>query len=74
MSPIPAMDYERLYRERILRSVTNSTRQDAREFLELAAQVPVTTEIQLWPLEDANQALLDLKHSRIAGAGVLKLF
>jgi propanol-preferring alcohol dehydrogenase len=73
MSPIPAMDYERLYRERILRSVTNSTRQDAREFLELAAQVPVHTEIQLWALENANQALLDLKHSRIAGAGVLKI-
>jgi propanol-preferring alcohol dehydrogenase len=73
MSPIPSMDYALLYRERILRSVTNSTRQDAREFLELAAQVPVRTEIQTFALEDANAALLDLKHSRITGAGVLRI-
>jgi propanol-preferring alcohol dehydrogenase len=73
MLPIPAMDYSLLYRERILRSVTNSTRQDAREFLELAAQVAVHTEIQTFTLEEANSALVDLKHSRIAGAGVLKI-
>jgi propanol-preferring alcohol dehydrogenase len=73
MSPIPEMDYNLLYHERALRSVANSTRQDAREFLELAASVPVHTEIQKFALADANRALQDLKHSRIEGAGVLQI-
>lgn len=73
MSAIPQMDYSLLYRERVLRSVANSTRQDARDFLELAAQIPVRTEIQVFALEEANLALQDVKHSRIAGAGVLKI-
>ncbi len=71
MSPIPPMDYDLLYHERILRSVANSTRQDARDFLELAAAVPVKTSVETFPLEQANQALQALKHSRIDGAGVL---
>jgi alcohol dehydrogenase, propanol-preferring len=73
MSAIPKMDYSLLYRERVLRSVANSTRQDAREFLELAAEVPVQTEIQVFPLEQANAALQDVKHSRLAGAAVLRV-
>ncbi len=73
MSPLPQMDYELLYRERVLRSVANCTRQDAREFLDLAAQAGVQTEIQVYTMDHANRALQDLKHSRIAGAGVLKI-
>jgi propanol-preferring alcohol dehydrogenase len=73
MSPIPEMDYALLYQERVLRSVANNTRPDAREFLELAAQIPLQTEIQVYRLEEANRALQDLKHSRIAGAGVLQI-
>jgi propanol-preferring alcohol dehydrogenase len=73
MSPIPAMDYSLLYRERVLRSAANSTRQDARELLELAAAVPVRTEVNIYPLAEANRALLDMKHSRIAGAAVLQI-
>ncbi len=73
MSDIPAMKYELLYHERVLRSVANSTRQDARDFLELAAKVPVKTEIQLYDLSDVNHALDDLKHSRIRGAGVVRI-
>ena len=73
MSPIPQLDYADLYHERVLRSVANSTRQDAREFLELAAEVPVRTEIELFPLEQANQAIAAMKHSRVRGAAVLKL-
>ncbi|HVP42538.1 MAG TPA: zinc-dependent alcohol dehydrogenase family protein [Terriglobales bacterium] len=73
MSPIPQLDYADLYHERILRSVANSTRQDAREFLELAAEVPVRTEIELFPLEQANLAIAAMKHSRVRGAAVLKL-
>ncbi len=73
MSQIPAMDYSFLYHERTVRSVANSTRQDCREFLQLAAEVPLKTEIQLFPLDQANEALLALKHSQIHGAGVLKV-
>ena len=73
MSAIPAMDYSLLYDERVMRSVANSTRQDCREFLELAAEAQLRTEIKIYPLEQANRALQDLKHSRIEGAGVLKV-
>jgi len=73
MSPIPPLDYSLLYQERVLRSVANSTRQDVREFLELAAEVPLQTEIRLFDLEQANQALQALKKSEITGAGVLRI-
>ncbi len=73
MSALPAMDYRLIYDERILRSVANSTRQDAREFLELAAAVPVETEVETFALDDANAALRALKESRIRGAGVLQV-
>lgn len=73
MSPVPQMDYGLIYEERVLRSVANSTRQDAREFLQLAAEVPVETEIETFALEDANQAITAMKESRIRGAGVLKV-
>jgi propanol-preferring alcohol dehydrogenase len=73
MSAIPELDYSLLYHERIIRSVANSTRQDCREFLQLAADVPLHTEIQVFDLEQANQALQDLKQSRIRAAGVLRI-
>ena len=73
MSQIPALDYSLLYQERTVRSVANSTREDVRECLQLAAAVPVRTEIELFPLEQASEALADLKHSRIRGAGVLTI-
>jgi propanol-preferring alcohol dehydrogenase len=74
MTPIPAIDYDRLlYHERIIRSVANATRQDAREFLALAAEIPVRAETEIFPLERANEALQALKASRIHGAGVLEI-
>jgi alcohol dehydrogenase, propanol-preferring len=73
MSAIPQMDYSLLYHERVIRSVANSTRQDCREFLELAAEANLQTEIKIYTLENANRALQDLKHSRIQGAGVLRV-
>jgi len=73
MSAIPQLDYSLLYHERIVRSVANSTRQDAREFLELAAEIPLQSEVQVFDLENANQALLALKKSEIRGAGVLRI-
>src|SRR5581483_403981 len=71
MSAIPQMAYSLLYHERVIRSVANSTRQDCREFLELAAEARIRTEIKTYQLDHANHALQDLKHSRIEGAGVL---
>ncbi len=73
MSDIPAMKYDLIYGERVLRSAANSTREDVRECLRLAAEVPVTTEAAVYPLEDANKALQDLKHSRVDGAAVLQI-
>lgn len=74
MTLIPELDYDRLlYWERAVRSVANFTRQDAVEFLQLAAEVPVRTTVQTFPLEAANEALLALKEGRINGAGVLVL-
>ncbi len=73
MTPIPQMDYSLIYHERVLRSAANSTRRDARELLELAAEVPVQTSVTMFELEQANDALVAMKHSRIEGAGVLRL-
>jgi len=52
--------------------VANATYQDGLEFLDLAAKIPVSTTVNLYALADANQALLDMKHSRINGEAVLK--
>lgn len=72
MTPIPELDYDRyLYWERTVRSVANFTRQDAEEFLRLAAEIPVRPTVQTFPLEAANEALQALKEGRINGAGVL---
>ena len=73
MSAIPQMDYSLLYHERTVRSVANSTRQDARDFLALASEVPLKTEVQVFSMEDANQALVAMKRSEIGGAGVLRI-
>lgn len=73
MSQIPALDYSLLYHERTIRSVANSTRQDCREFLQLAAAAKLKTEVQVFQLERANEALQDLKNSRIKAAGVLRV-
>ena len=71
MSSIPEMDYQLIYQERTLRSVANSTREDVRSLLSLAAEIPVRTEIETFQLPEANRALQNLKSSRIHGAGVL---
>jgi propanol-preferring alcohol dehydrogenase len=73
MTPIPELKYERLYHERIMRSVANATRDDARQLMRLAGQIPLRTEVQTFPLEDANRALAALKRSEIHGAGVLTI-
>lgn len=69
---IPAFDYDLLWRERALKSVANYTRQDAREFLELAAQIPIRTDIEIMPLDAANDALTRLKAGSLNGTAVLR--
>lgn len=73
MSDIPSFPYDILWGERVIRSVANLTRQDGTEFLALAPQVPVRTEVRLYPLEAANQALADLREGRLQGAAVLTM-
>lgn len=72
-SPIPEMPYQLIYGERVLRSVANFTRQDAGEFLALAQHIPIHTEVETWPLAQANQVLQRLKRSQIRGAAALSL-
>ncbi len=73
MSPIPEMPYPLIYWERTLRSVANATYQDGVEFLKLAAEIPIQTTVQEYPLEAAQEALQDLKASRINGEAVLRI-
>ena len=73
MSPIPEMPYDLLYGERTLRSVSNATRRDGREFLTLAEEIGLRPTVRVYPLEQANTALEDLKMSRFEGAAVLQL-
>jgi len=71
MSDIPSFPYRLVWEERIVRSVANLTRQDAREFLELAPKVPVKTHVRPYKLADANAALADLRAGSIQGAALL---
>ena len=71
MSDIPAFPYEILWEERTVRSVANLTRRDGEEFLTLAPQVPIKTEVETFPLADANKALNRLRDGHITGAAVL---
>ncbi|HNB18668.1 MAG TPA: alcohol dehydrogenase catalytic domain-containing protein, partial [Candidatus Obscuribacter sp.] len=73
MSDIPSFPYADLWQERSIKSVANLTRQDAIEFLEIAGRIPVRTKVNLYPLQEANQALSDLKHGRFHGAAVLTM-
>ena len=73
LSPIPEMDYSLIYHERALRSVANSTRDDVCELLQLAAAIPLRTEVEIFPLAEANRALQLLKAGQINGAGVLQI-
>jgi propanol-preferring alcohol dehydrogenase len=73
MSPIPEMPYTLIYGERTVRSVANATRQDGIELLQLAAEIPIHTDVELYPLEDANAVLQRLKQAEVQGAAVLQI-
>ncbi len=73
MSDIPSFPHELLWEERCLRSVANLTRNDGVEFMHVAPSVPVETEVAVYPLEAANDALTDLRSGRVVGAAVLQV-
>ncbi len=73
MSPIPSFSYDLLYQERVIRSVANNTRQDGEDFLRVAAEIPIRTHVQMYPLAEANRALNALKNDAIPGAAVLRV-
>jgi len=73
MSDIPAFPYDILWGERVVRSVANLTRRDGKEFLDLAPRIPIKTEVQTFPLKEANEALNRLRAGQITGAAVLLL-
>ena len=74
MSDIPGFAYPLIYGERTLRSVANATYQDGVDFLRLAAEIPIRPETTLYPLAEANQALQDVKESRLNGEAVLEIW
>ena len=73
MSAIPSFPYELLYQERMIRSVANNTRQDGEDLLRVAAEIPIRTHVQIFPLQEANRALNNLKNDAIPGAAVLRV-
>jgi propanol-preferring alcohol dehydrogenase len=73
MSPIPSLDYGLLYQERVIRSVANNTRQDGVDFLRVAAEIPIQTQVRIFSLREANAALISLKNDAIRGAAVLQM-
>jgi propanol-preferring alcohol dehydrogenase len=74
MTPVPALDYQRsLFLERNLRSVTANTRRDGEALMRLAAEIPLRTHTQEFPLEQANEALQALKNDQVNGAAVLRV-
>jgi alcohol dehydrogenase, propanol-preferring len=73
MTPLPSIDYQLIYGERTVRSVANSTRKDAEELLGLAREIPIHTDVETFPLDQANEVLQRLKRSEINGAAVLEI-
>jgi len=71
MSDIPSFPYNLLWEERMIRSVANLTRDDGDELMKIAPEVPVKTEVQIYKVEEANNALNDLRAGRVKGAAVL---
>jgi propanol-preferring alcohol dehydrogenase len=73
LDEVPTFPYEKLWWERQIRSVANFTRTDARQFLDLAAELPIRTVVDRYPLADANRALADVKSGAVRGAAVLEI-
>ncbi|MFC1737923.1 zinc-dependent alcohol dehydrogenase family protein [Planctomycetota bacterium] len=73
-TPVPALDYdEYLWLEKEIKSVANVTRKDAEQFLRLAAEIRITPTVEEFPLTEANEVLIKIKHSKLRAAAVLKI-
>jgi propanol-preferring alcohol dehydrogenase len=72
-TPLPGFDYSLIYPEKCLTSIAHTTRENVRAFLKVAAEFKIRTQVNEYPLAEANQALLNIKHSRISGSTVLKI-
>ena len=73
MSDVPSFAYDILWEERSVQSVANLTRKDGEEFLKLAAAANIQTEIKLFKLNEANEALRQLREGKFTGAAVLTM-
>ncbi len=73
MSDIPSFPYSDLWGEKKIESVANLTRKDGEQFFALSAKVPLSTNVTVYPLEQVNEALEDLRHGRFQGSGVIKI-
>lgn len=73
LDAVPQLPYSALYWEKKVTSVANATRQDAAEFMEIASRIGIKPVVQVYQLEQANEALMALKHGQIQGAAVLKI-
>jgi propanol-preferring alcohol dehydrogenase len=73
MSDIPSFPYSLIYGERVVRSVTNLTREDGAQFFDIVAKAKIETKINPYPLEQANEALQDLKKGKLTGSAVLQI-
>ena len=73
MTDIPSFSYDILWEEQVIRSVANLTRKDSEEFLKLAVAVNIKTEIKLFQLYEANEALQQLREGKFTGAAVLMM-
>ena len=73
MSDIPSFPYELLWGERVVRSVANLTRRDGEEFMALAPEIPIRTEVDVYELQQANEALDRLRGGGVRGAAVLRM-
>jgi propanol-preferring alcohol dehydrogenase len=73
MSPTPPIEYSLLYQERVIRSVANNTRQDGEDLLHIAAEIPIHTRVETYPLAACNRALNALKNDAIRGSAVLEI-
>lgn len=72
MSDIPSFPYQDLWGEKMIQSVTNLTRHDAKAFFELITKFPLAPKVTLYPLEQADQALEDLRTGKFQGAAVIR--
>lgn len=73
MSDIPSFPYRLLWQERVVRSVANLQRKDGEEFLEIAARLPIQTEVEVFGLEQANEALARMRSGQLHGAAALRV-